>query len=64
MHQEAREEHQAALRLLEEVVAERFPEVNRSGYVFSLTKTAEVTEHHLRLAGFDRPVESNLRAAG
>jgi hypothetical protein len=54
VHQEAREEHQAALRVLEEVVAQHFPEVNQSGYVFSLTKTADVTEHHLRLAGFDQ----------
>jgi hypothetical protein len=53
VHQEAREEHREALRLLEEAVAEHFPEVNRSGYVFSLTKTTDVTEHHLRLAGFD-----------
>jgi hypothetical protein len=64
VHQEAREEHQAALRVLEETVAEHFPEVNRSGYVFSLTKTADVTEHHLRLAGFDRTVESSPPAAG
>jgi hypothetical protein len=53
LHQQARLEHQAALRTLEQVVADHFPEVNRSGYVFSLTKTAEVTEHHLRLAGLD-----------
>jgi hypothetical protein len=64
VHQEAREEHQVALRALEQVVTEHFPEVNRSGYVFSLTKTADVTEHHLRLAGFDRPLETVEAAAG
>lgn len=55
VHQQARGEHQAALRALEQLVTEHFPAVNRSGYVFSLTKTADVTEHHLRMAGFDQP---------
>jgi hypothetical protein len=63
LHQEARREHQAALRALESVVIEHFPAVNQSGYVFTLTKTAEVTEHHLRLAGFEPAPASETRAA-
>ena len=53
LHQESRREHETALRTLERIVAEHFPAVNCSGYIYSLTKTADVTEHHLRLAGFD-----------
>ncbi len=64
LHQQAREEHQAALRALEQLVAEHFPAVNRSGYVFSLTKTADVTEHHVRLAGIDEPAAAGERGAG
>ncbi len=64
LHQEARQEHQAALRGLERLVAEHFPAVNRSGYVFSLTKTADVTEHHLRLAGFEPPAAPGEREGG
>jgi hypothetical protein len=59
VHREARQEHQAALRALAAVILEQFPAVNRSGYVFSLTKSADVTEHHLRLAGFEPRVTSN-----
>jgi hypothetical protein len=62
VHQEARQEHQAALRMLEQVVAEHFPAVNRSGYVFSLTKTADVCEHHLRLTGYEPTGESENRS--
>lgn len=61
IHQEARHEHQTALRALEQVVTEYFPAVNRSGYIFSLTKTADVTEHHLRLAGFEPAPASDER---
>jgi hypothetical protein len=64
IQEEARQEHQMALRFLEQVVAEHFPAVNQSGYVFSLTKTAEVTEHYLRLAGFDPVPASIEQAAG
>jgi hypothetical protein len=63
-HQEARQEHHAALRMLEQVVSEHFPAVNRSGYLFSLTKTADVTDHHLRLAGFEPSTAPEERAAG
>jgi hypothetical protein len=64
LHQEARLEHQAAMRALELVVIEHFPAVNQSGYVFALTKTAEVTEHHLRLADFEPVCMPEERAAG
>jgi hypothetical protein len=64
IHQEARQEHQTALRALEQIVTDHFPAVNRSGYVFSLTKSAEVTEHHLRLAGFDQASASVQQTAG
>jgi hypothetical protein len=64
VHQEARREHQAALRDLEQLIVEHFPAVNRSGYVFALTKTADVTEHHLRLAGFDQMAVTGESAAG
>jgi hypothetical protein len=60
MHQRARLEHQSAVRALQRLVAEHFPAVNRSGYVFSLTKTADLTEHHLRLAGFDQPAAETV----
>jgi hypothetical protein len=63
LHQQARLEHQAALRALESVVIEHFPAVNQSGYVFTLTKTAEVTEHHLCLAGFEPQPAAEQRAA-
>ena len=53
LHQQAREEHQTAVQELQQLIIDRFPAVNRSGYVFSLTNTADVTEHHLRLAGFE-----------
>jgi hypothetical protein len=53
LHQEARQQHHEALRELQLAVAEHFPAVNRSGYVFALTKSSDITEHHLRLAGFD-----------
>jgi hypothetical protein len=54
VHEEARLEHQLALRELETLILGHFPTVNRSAYVFSLTKTAELTEHHLRSAGFQQ----------
>jgi hypothetical protein len=64
LQEQARLQHQKALRELQQVVAEHFPAVNCSGYVFALTKSADVTEHHLRLAGLDASPVSKDRAGG
>jgi hypothetical protein len=62
VHQDARREYGAALSALEKAIAEHFPAVNRSGYVYSLTRSADLTEHHLRLAGIDQSARSDLPA--
>jgi hypothetical protein len=62
IHQDARQEYGAALHALEKTIAEYFPAVNRSGYVYSLTRSADLSEHHLRLAGIDQPARLNVPA--